>query len=173
MPPMLPKARKKDLVIQKLDDEVLVYDLRTDRAHCLNPTAALVWRYCDGKTDLLRIAKKLSTATGEPAGEAVVQLALQRLQKVHLLDETGPRRKSDEISRRELIRRVGKAAAVTLPLVTSIVAPEAIQAASCVVSTNCLKGRTQFDKRCCCTNGKSLTSCDAAKGSCVAAKSCS
>jgi hypothetical protein len=31
-----PLARKEGLVIQELPDEVLVYDLDRDRAHCLN-----------------------------------------------------------------------------------------------------------------------------------------
>ncbi len=33
-----PSARRKDLIIEELPDEVLVYDLNTDRAHCLNKT---------------------------------------------------------------------------------------------------------------------------------------
>jgi hypothetical protein len=36
---MLPKARKKDLIVERLEDETLVYDLKTDRAHCLNHSA--------------------------------------------------------------------------------------------------------------------------------------
>ena len=32
----LPVARQKDLIVRELSDEVLVYDLNTDKAHCLN-----------------------------------------------------------------------------------------------------------------------------------------
>jgi hypothetical protein len=38
------------------------------------------------------------------------------------------------VTRRELIRRLGLAAAASLPLVTSIVAPTPAQAASCLPS---------------------------------------
>ena len=44
-----PRARQEDLVIEGLDGETLVYDMRTHKAHCLNPTAALVWNRCDGR----------------------------------------------------------------------------------------------------------------------------
>jgi len=51
----LPQARSEDLVIQDIGDEVLVYDLTRHKAHCLNRTAALVWRKCDGtRTPLYR-----------------------------------------------------------------------------------------------------------------------
>jgi len=43
-PAQLPLARKDQLIVKEVDDEVLVYDLKTDQAHCLNKTAALVWK---------------------------------------------------------------------------------------------------------------------------------
>ena len=44
-----PVARQEGLVIQEMPDEVLVFDLKTNKAHCLNETAAFVWKACDGK----------------------------------------------------------------------------------------------------------------------------
>jgi hypothetical protein len=44
-----PLARKQDLLVRELADEVLVYDLANDEAHCLNETAAFVWMRCDGR----------------------------------------------------------------------------------------------------------------------------
>ncbi len=35
-----------DLVMKEMPDEVLLYDLKQHKAHCLNQAAALVWRYC-------------------------------------------------------------------------------------------------------------------------------
>ena len=46
----LPAARTSGLVVRELAEETLVYDEERHRAHCLNRTAALVWRHCDGKT---------------------------------------------------------------------------------------------------------------------------
>ena len=45
----VPVARKQGLVVQEMPDEVLIYDLDTNKAHCLNQTAAFVWKSCDGK----------------------------------------------------------------------------------------------------------------------------
>ena len=41
---LLPRAHTDGLVIKELPNETLVYDLKTDEAHCLNQTAALVWK---------------------------------------------------------------------------------------------------------------------------------
>lgn len=155
---MLPRAREKDIVVEKLDDETLVYDLRTDQAHCLNSTATLVWLNCDGKTDVAGIAKKISAKIGQPVNPDVVQLALQNLTKSHLLDENAIAASSPvRVTRRELIRTVGKTAAIALPLITSIVAGEAQSHGSCIPSTTCSPsnpGRsTKLIKSCCCPTG--------------------
>jgi hypothetical protein len=42
-----PKARKERLVVKELAQETLVYDENNHKAHCLNPTAALVWKFCE------------------------------------------------------------------------------------------------------------------------------
>ncbi len=39
---LTPLARHEGLVVQKLDGEVLIYDLQRHRAHCLNSTAAAI-----------------------------------------------------------------------------------------------------------------------------------
>ena len=153
---MLPKARKKNIVIQPLDDEILIYDLRTDRAHCLNRTASLVWRYCDGKTDIPGMSRKLAAATGEPANQVVVQLALQRLHKAKLLD-AAPDSATVQLNRREVIRKLGRAAAITIPLVTSIIAPEAAQAASCIANNAACTGRASWNGKCCCNKSKCVS----------------
>jgi len=43
-----PESRQSGLVIQELGGEILIYDLREDKAFCLNATSALVWQACDG-----------------------------------------------------------------------------------------------------------------------------
>src|SRR6266498_1647763 len=42
-----PLARHANLVVTKLQNEVLLYDLDRDQASCLNETAALVWKFAD------------------------------------------------------------------------------------------------------------------------------
>ena len=59
-PAPLPRMREQGLVVDDLPDEVLVYDLDRHQAHCLNRTAALVWRHCDGQTTVKEIARPRS-----------------------------------------------------------------------------------------------------------------
>ena len=127
-----PLARKEGLVVQELSDEILVYDLDRDKAHCLNQTAALVWKYCDGKTSVANIATHLQRQFKAPIDEKVVWLALDQLSKDHLLEEpiALPATMAG-ITRREMVRALGLAAMVAIPLVTSIVAPLPAQAATC------------------------------------------
>ena len=136
---MKPRARSQGLLIRELGGELLVYDLERHRAHCLNPTAALVFRGCDGRTPVPALARRLR-GEGLPADERWVWLALDRLSKANLLEAKvePPGAVSRRLSRRELIRRAGQVAglAVLLPAVTSIVAPTPAEAAATCV-TNC------------------------------------
>jgi len=127
-----PRARTEKLLIQELADETLVYDLERDEAHCLNQTAALVWKHCDGKMTISQIAKTLTAETKSTVDEELVLLACHQLAKSHLMQGQIPGMLgSSRFSRREVMRRLGTAAAVSLPLVSSIVAPGAVQAATC------------------------------------------
>ncbi|MGA9772814.1 MAG: PqqD family protein [Blastocatellia bacterium] len=129
----VPEARKEGLVVQHLSDEVLVYDQRRHKGHCLNQTAALVWKHCDGKTSVSEMASLLEKELKTPVKEEVIWLALEQLGKTHLLSNRVTLAQPG-ITRREVMRRIGLAAAVALPVVTSITAPTAAQAATCKTS---------------------------------------
>jgi hypothetical protein len=132
-PKRLPTRRKQGLVVDDLPDEVLVYDLDRHKAHCLNRTAALVWKQCDGRTPPGTIARRLEDQLQTPCNEDVVWLALRQLDKINLLEgglSLPPQLAG--LSRREMMRALGIAAAVGVPLVTSIVAPTAAEAATCL-----------------------------------------
>jgi coenzyme PQQ synthesis protein D (PqqD) len=136
-PAHLPKMRAHDLVIDDLPDEVLVYDLESHKAHCLNRSAALVWRACDGKSSSGEIASRLTAELDSPFSEDLVLIALNQLEKLDLLEhEPAMPAHFAVLSRRRMIRNLGLAAAVAVPVVTSIVAPTAVQAATCVPSGN-------------------------------------
>jgi len=132
----VPRARREGLVIQELPDEVLVYDRDRDKAHCLNQTAALVWKYCDGKNTVPGIAQRLQRDLATDAiDDKVVWYALGQLSKDNLLEETvTPPALLAGMSRREMVRVLGLAAVVAVPVVTSIVAPTPAQAATCLPS---------------------------------------
>ena len=128
-----PLARTRGLVVRELPEEVLVYDLDTHKALCLNRTAALVWKCCDGRNSVEGILRALRAELREPFTEEVVWLALERLSRDRLLTERVRRPGTlAGVSRREVLKKIGLAAAVTLPVVTAIVAPTTAQAASCV-----------------------------------------
>jgi hypothetical protein len=111
----VPRARADGLIVKELADELLVYDIQRDKAHCLNLTAAAVWKQCDGRATVPEIARRLevsfkkgqetegsrqrveegnSQTVGEDlvaeAGtidERVVWLALAQLRRSYLLEE--------------------------------------------------------------------------------------
>lgn len=146
----LPLARTIGIVTKEVDDEVLVYDRERDRAHCLNMSAGALWRLCDGKTSTLDLAKSLEQKTGARLNERVIWLGLEELRRNHLLDESvlWPEQMdaAKGMSRREAVRRIGVGAAIGLPIVLSITAPTAAQAAqSC--AGQCRPCKTNAD--CC------------------------
>jgi hypothetical protein len=130
-----PRARKDDLIVKEMPDEVLIYDLVRDKAHCLNRTAALIFKYCDGHTSAAAMTGHLERELNVPVDEGVVWLALNQLSKNHLLEEkVVPPALMAGINRRQMIRVLGVAAVVAVPVVTSIVAPTPAQAATCTPS---------------------------------------
>ena len=143
----VPAARKEGLVIQDLADEVLVYDIERHKAHCLNQTAAWIWRRCDGRATVAALARLLEVESKAPVDEGIIWLGLEQLERDQLLSGQVPRPSAaSRMSRRELVGRLSLIAAITLPLVTSMVSPAAGQAASCFGSGHACTNSAQ-----CCT----------------------
>jgi hypothetical protein len=127
---MKPVARRDGLLTRELKDELLVYERAEHRAHCLNRTAATVFKNADGTRTVADLACLLAPHGDAAAGEAVVGEALARLAEAGLL-EAGPAARG--WSRREVVRRVGVGAAILLPAIVSVVAPTPAEAAvTCV-----------------------------------------
>jgi hypothetical protein len=124
----LPRARK-DCLSRKLDDELLIYDPQRHEGHCLNSTAAAVWKLCDGRNNPSQIVGMLSRQVSAQVDRHVVRLALEQLEDAHLLEPTGT---VELPSRRAVMQRIGIAAAIALPLITSIVAPTPANAVTCL-----------------------------------------
>jgi hypothetical protein len=132
----MPRARKSGLIIQEADNEILIYDQASDKAHCLNQTAAKVWKYCDGETTLLDTCSALSRDLGTVVDEKLVWFAVDQFSKDNLLEKqiTPPPFMIAGINRRQLMRTLGLTAVVAVPLVTSIIAPMPAQASTCLVT---------------------------------------
>lgn len=157
----LPKARQEKLIVKELADETLVYDLVSDKAHCLNETAARVWKNCDGMKSVSDISAILAEDAGAPVDEAVVWLALEQLEKFKLL-EAFPSTPAHlvGINRRQLVRTMG-VAALALPVIISI-ATQTAQAQASPCSTG-----SRPDGCPCTSNGQCLPSHHCVGGFCA------
>ena len=106
-----PLARRDGLVVKTVGDEVLVYDLEHARAHSLDALAAVIWRQCDGRRPVAALAAAVRAETGVPVTAAAVEYGLAALGRARLLagerPVLGP-------TRRQVLARIGTAAAITL-----------------------------------------------------------
>jgi hypothetical protein len=169
VPGKVPQARESGLVIKELDDELLVYDLDSHKAHCLNKTAALIWRLCDGKTTAPGIAARLREEQKSAIDEEVVTVALRRLSKANLLRERFTTATDSLVrsSRRDLMKKLALAGGLS---VVSIISPTAASAATgCTVKVSC--------NHACISNHKVATPCpggtaDEENGKCCGSKLC-
>lgn len=119
----LPTSRTENIVVQETNQELLIYDLLTNQALCLNQTSAIVFNACHGIVTVDEL-KRQTNLTDE-----IIFLTLDELNKHNLLSE---QYHSPWIgmSRREIIKKVVLSTMLALPTVMSIIAPTAAQAAS-------------------------------------------
>ena len=128
--PNNPIARQNGLVVQEMPDEVLIYDLDSNKAHCLNHSAATVWRSCDGSNSVLDIVRQFEKNNAKIT-EDFVWLAIDQLKKNDLLANDVASRFQGQ-SRRQVLKTIGLASIVALPVISSLVAPpNALGAVSC------------------------------------------
>jgi hypothetical protein len=132
-----PKARENDIVVQELKNEVILYDLVINQAYCLNETSAMVWNLCDGQSSVSDITRQLSKKLNQPVTDDLVWLALDRFKTANLLSDNNEIEiEFNGLSRRDVIRKIGFASMIALPVISSLVAPTAAiaQSAACLTS---------------------------------------
>ena len=119
----LPQTKTENIVVQDVDDEILIYDLILNKAFCLNETSALVYNACDGKTEFEEFKRKHNFP------DDLLFFALDELQKQNLIENNyiSPLK---GIKRREVIKKIGLASMIALPIISSIVAPTSVMAQS-------------------------------------------
>jgi len=122
-----PLTKKDFIVVEESPNEALIYDSVRNKLHVLTPAATTVWKSCDGKTSVSEIAHKLKAELNNDLGEEVTWLALEELEKNGLL-ETSVNIPQETISRRGLLKTA--ALAISLPLVTTLIAPSPAHAQS-------------------------------------------
>ena len=120
----IPVAREKDILKQELNDEVLLYDLKTNQAYNLNNTSAAVWRSCSGKSSPQQIADDNKIPI------EMVMYALDDLHSMNLLERGDLKDQEDKAASRRAIIKMGLVLGIGAPLITSLLAPSAMMAAS-------------------------------------------
>ena len=130
---ILPKARSNNIIVLNLEKELLVYDLSANKAFSLNETSSIVYQNSDGKTSFAELKAKYKFS------DELIFFALDELEKERLI-ETDQNYQSpfEKLSRREVVKKVGLSTILAIPVIFSVIAPKAINAASgnCV-TTNC------------------------------------
>lgn len=172
MPLKKPISKTKNMVVQEFEKEILLYDLISNKAFCLNETSAMIWQLCDGNKSISEISRQLSKHFKADLDEGVVWLAIEQFKRDELLDKTVPIEIDfGGLSRRQVIKKVGLASLIALPLISSVVAPNAVMAKSvgialldaCPTGSGCESGL--FCRNC--NNGScdgSLTCCHPSNG---------
>jgi hypothetical protein len=159
-----PKPRSTRLLVEELVDELLIYDVERNEVHCLNGPAVRVWQLCDGERTVPEIARDMNSDLDPEAVETLVWSALDQFAEKHLLEGLDPAAAAEIVAeaeadaedidaassdleaapldifkpkgmtRRQMLLRVSMAIGL-LPLVDSIVSPEAALAQSIGMTT--------------------------------------
>jgi len=158
----LPRKRTR-LVVRELQEELLAYDLSSHRASCLNRGAAEVFRACDGRRSCAEIASVASERLETRVGERYVELALERLVRSGVV-EPAP---VHSPGRRAALRRLVATAALALPVVTTVLAPEPAEAQTCRPNGSSCASSSQCCSGCCMTGMMGELSCSGGKGMCL------
>jgi hypothetical protein len=129
-----PVGRNEGLVVQPLNGEILIYDLRKNRALCLNETSALIWELCDGTRDVKALRDAAAVRIGEGTTEDLVWLALDQLKREDLVDNV-ERLKGAGVTRRTVLTAIG-IAAIQMPAIAAV-APKGPAAAVSICGKSC------------------------------------
>jgi hypothetical protein len=111
--------------VQVIGQETLVYDQTSHQAWCLNRISACVWRLCDGHRTVEEVAAAAAIELDAAVTAQIVMVTLAELRDKNLIHPDAMAAVPDAVTRRELMGKAGLAAAVLLPVVTSIFAPPA------------------------------------------------
>lgn len=167
-----PQARTQDLLVERIDDELVVYDLYDKQVHCLGPLATSIFELCDGQRSSSELALAASAGTGRTVTGEEVAAALAELDEHGLLVRP-TLAVHNGLSRRDMMRKSARlgAAVAAVPLITSVVAPTAAMALNGIPTgcTGCGQNKDCASNHCCqAVPGKQClqTCCVGANNSC-------
>src|SRR5271167_1121318 len=120
--PENPIAKSENLLVEDVAGELLIYDTSTNRAHCLNESAAAIWRHCDGNRSIDSLANHLFPKLEASDARQLVGVGVERLRRRRLVEGTATGAPIVDMSKRQLLKKVAvlaAAAGVMAPLVSS------------------------------------------------------
>jgi hypothetical protein len=161
-----PARRHENLLVRELRQELLIYDLTRHKAFCLGPNTAWIWTHCTGRRTAEALRAGLEKERGQPVPEAAIAVALQRLSRAGLLEETVDPPAASLRSRRDMLRTAAVFGGLA---VLAMAVPTPIQAATCRRGTVTPAQCSPADPTswgCCCTNGRTCQPSGACTGSC-------
>src|SRR5271157_5889818 len=103
--------------------ELLIYDVSSDRAHCLNESAAAIWRHCDGTRSVYKLANHLFPKLQASDATQIVRVGLERLRRRRLIESAPIESQQVDLSKRQMLKKVAilaAAAGVAAPLISSV-----------------------------------------------------
>ena len=107
-----PKARSENLLVEEVAGELLIYDVSNNRAHCLNESAAAIWRHCDGSRSIGKLAKHLFPNLEASGAQRLVGVGVERLRRRRLVESSVAAPPAVDLSKRQLLKKVAILAAV-------------------------------------------------------------
>jgi hypothetical protein len=135
---------RKKLLAKPLVGELLLYDEEQCTAHCVAGLVQDLWNLCERERSVTELTR-LMREKWPDISEHGVLAALSQMESAGLLVEPS-QDESLSASRRDVLRRIGVAAVVGIPIaITSVLVPPVAAAASCATF-----GQTCSDARPCC-----------------------
>jgi flagellar biosynthesis GTPase FlhF len=111
---MKPLARTEKLVVREIGDGLQIWDEEQRQEFELHAVTAAVWRHADGQRTVAELAELVAQQLGMAADEDLIWAALDRLADARLLAARLAPPAAQPFSRRNLLRRVGVAAALAV-----------------------------------------------------------
>jgi hypothetical protein len=119
------QIRPNSFVTEKLPDgSTAVLDTATTTVHSLNLSAAAAFEACRETKTVPQLMQSMGEILGAPVTEEVALAAVSELDMAGLVSCSEPVPEGDRASRRSLLRSMGTAAAVAVPVVLSLTSAE-------------------------------------------------
>jgi len=143
----MPRGIQRQISVQRIGRETLVYDGVRHSAFCLNESSGVVWRLADGTRTIAEIGAEAGVELGVEVSEELARFILDELRGDGLMEGWGEGEELVGISRRAMLERLGVGGAMLLPVIAAMVAPTAAEAYSGCVDCDTSQARAAKARR--------------------------